>query len=62
MRIVRERIVLPPVDHVKGFGEINRHGQRAGGGAGLVEILGYMCKKEEDGNGGVVGTEAMLGG
>ena len=48
-------------DYVKSFGDVNRHDQRAEWVTGLVESLGYiMFKREESGNGGVVGTEAML--
>ena len=51
------------VDHVKSFGEVNCHGQRAEWGTGLVETFGYvMCNREEAVNGGVVRTEAMLDG
>ena len=48
---------------VKCVGEVNRHSQRAEWGQGVVEIIVYfMCERETGGNGGVVGTEAMLGG
>ena len=51
------------VDQVNSFGEVNRHGQRAESGIGLVGTLGYiMCKRGEGGNGGMVGTEAMFYG
>ena len=50
-------------DHAKSFEEVKHHGQRAEWGTALVKTLGYiMCKREEAGNGGVVETEAMLGG
>ena len=48
---------------VKSFGEVNRHCQSAEWRGGLVEILGYIIyKREEDGNGRVVGAKPMLGG
>ena len=51
------------VGHVKSFGEVNRHGQRAEWGTVLVETMGYiMRKREESGNGGVLETEVMMGG
>ena len=50
------------VDHVEGHGEVNRHGQSTVWGAGLVGTPGYSMREgEKGGNGGVVGTEAMLG-
>ena len=51
------------VDHVESLREVKRHGQRAVQRTWLVETLGYsMCEGEEGENGGVVGTETMLGG
>ena len=49
------------IDHVKSFGEVNRRCQRAEWGTGSVGTLCYIiCEK--GGNGGVFGTEAMMGG
>ena len=51
------------VGHVKNFGEVNRHGQRAVWRTWIIEAPSYsMSEGEEGGNGGMVGTEAMLGG
>ena len=44
-------------EHIKSF-EVNSHGQRAMWGRKLIETPG---EGKEGGNGGVAGTEAMLG-
>ena len=37
---------LGVVDHVKGFGKVNCHGQCAGWGTRLIKALSYfMCKR-----------------
>ena len=51
------------VDHVKSFGEVNRHGLRKVWETAFIETPGYSrCEMEESGSSGVVGTETMLGG
>ena len=51
------------VDHIKSFGKINRLGQCAEWGTGLIRALSYfMCKRWEGGYGGVIGMEAMMVG
>ena len=48
-------------DHVRSLAEVNRHGQRAVRGQGLIETPGYiMVDREEGRNGGVVGSETIL--
>ena len=48
------------VDIVNNLGEAYRHGQRAVWGQWMVETTGFLLEK--DGNGGVIGTETILGG
>ena len=56
--------MICPIDHVKNFGEVNRHGQRAVWGKRWLKPRAMLRVggREEAGNSQVFKTDAMLGG